>query len=148
MRSPQWKLEAKPNPFEIADAFDHNPVTRWRSHQPLFNGMRIEVAFGNAEILDRVTIDCSDDQPAMRLRLEGQDAAHSWKILSTNSSRSESTYMPDFRREAIRELKRRRITHLLITPPFPGAQDIKANPQAWGLRFLGQTEQTDLYALQ
>lgn len=34
-RDPRWRLRASPNPFEIQLAFDNNPMTRWRSWQPL-----------------------------------------------------------------------------------------------------------------
>ncbi len=148
IRSPQWSLNAIPNPFEIANAFDRNQVTRWRSHQPMYNGMRIEVDFGASEMFDRVTVDCSHDQPALRLRLEGRDSSGSWKTLSDFPDRFDVSSMPDFRRQAIQELKRRQITHLLITPPFPGAQDMETDPQSWGLRFLGEIDHTRLYALQ
>lgn len=113
----------------------------------MYKGMHIQADFAKPEMLDRVTVDCSHDEPAMRLRLEGEDSSGHWKTLPENRVEAETT-IPDLRREAIRELKRRRITHLLMHPPFPGAEDMAANPQAWGLRFLGEIEDTRLYELQ
>jgi hypothetical protein len=148
VRSPQWKLAATPNPFEIADAFDGNPVTRWRSRQFLYSGMHVGVDFGQAELVHTVAIDASRDQYGIALRLEGQDAAGAWEILSTEPQKSEIALTQDLRRAATRELKRRTITHVLIGPTFPGAADMAANPQAWGLRFLGEAEHTRLYELE
>jgi hypothetical protein len=147
VRSPQWKLAATPNPFEIADAFDGNPVTRWRSRQFLYSGIHIDVDFGQPELISGVAIDSSHDQFGIGLRLEGQDSSGAWKTLSTEPQKSEIPLTQDLRHTATRELKRRTITHVLIGPTFPGAADMAANAEAWGLHFLGEAEQTRLYEL-
>jgi hypothetical protein len=147
VRSTEWKLEAQPNPFEVADAFDRNPVTRWRSLEPLSPGMRLGAAFGSPQLVDRVDIDSSPDQYNIGLRLDGQDPSGIWRTLSTEPHKSLIPVSPDLRRAAILELKRRSITHLVIGSTFPGAADMAANPQAWGLRFLGEADENRLYAL-
>ena len=147
VRSPEWKLEAQPNLFEVADAFDRNPVTRWRSLQPLSPGMHLGAAFGTPQLVDRVDIDSSPDQYGIALRLDGQDPSGIWRTLSTDAHKSLIPVSPDLRRAATLELKRRSITHLVIGSTFPGAADMAANPQAWGLRFLGEADENRLYAL-
>src|SRR5947209_10191423 len=47
-RAPQWRLTARPNPWDVQLAFDNDPVTRWRTWERAMPGMRIEVDFGNA----------------------------------------------------------------------------------------------------
>ncbi|MDQ2945403.1 MAG: discoidin domain-containing protein [Acidobacteriota bacterium] len=148
VRSPQWKIVAQPNPFEIGDAFDGKPVTRWCSRQTVYKGMLIGVDFGKDESIDRVSLDGSHDQYGMALRLEGQDSSGAWKTLATEPQRSKIPVASDLRHAATIELKQRGITHLLIDPTFPGAADMTGNPKAWGLRFLGEAEHTRLYAIE
>ena len=80
--------------------------------------MRIEVDFGKQETIDNIAIDCSHDQTGIRLRLEGQDVSGRWKTLSGDPAKSDIQTTSDLRRAAIRELKRRGITHLLTTSSF------------------------------
>lgn len=148
VRAPQWKIQAKPNPFEISNAFDRKPITRWCSRQPLYRGMLIRVDFGKQERIDRVSLDCSRDQYGVALRLEGQDISGGWSTLATEPERLEIPPPQDLRHAATIELKQRGISHLLIGPTFPGAADMAANPQAWGLHFLGEAEQTRLYEIE
>ena len=148
VRSPQWKIDAQPNPFEVGEAFDRKAITRWSSRQALYKGMWIGVDFGKPERLDRVSLDCSPDQYRVTLRLEGQDSSGEWKTLATETRRLELSAAEDLRPAATDELKRRGITHVLIGPTFPPATDMAANPDAWRLRFLGETNATRLYAIE
>jgi hypothetical protein len=109
--------------------------------------MLIGADFGKQEQIDRVLLDCSHDQHGIRLRLEGQDSSGAWHILATAPQHSELPAPPNLPRAATMELKHRGITHLLLGPTFPGARDMAAKPQAWGLHFLGEAEQTRLYRI-
>jgi hypothetical protein len=146
-RNGRERIAARPNPFEIADAFDGNPVTSWKSREPLYNGMRIEIRFDQPHPIDSVAVDGPRDEYDVRLKLEGETAPGVWSEVSRQPRQMD---LPggDLRRAVTRELKRRRITHLAIAPAFYGANELKNNPGAWGLRFLGEAEATRLYAIE
>ena len=80
-REASWRLRAKPNPSEVQLAFDNSPVTRWRTILHLFEGMFLEVDLTNSQVMDSVLLECSRDQPGIKLKLEGADASGHWKTL-------------------------------------------------------------------
>ena len=51
-----WKMNSSSFPWDIGLAFDRNPVTRWRSWEPIHPGMWIDVDFGAPVELDRVEL--------------------------------------------------------------------------------------------
>jgi hypothetical protein len=81
-RSPQWNLNAQPNPWDIGYAFDNNPVTRWNSQQVLYPGMEVMIDFGREQNVDRVVLECSHDQWRTRFKLQGDSADGIWKDLA------------------------------------------------------------------
>jgi hypothetical protein len=128
-------------------AVDGNPVTRWRSWQNLEPGMFLEVDFGQAELADSVWLDCSRDQYKIRLNLEGQLASGEWTRLPGEPDDENVTTLPDLRRTAVAELKRRGVNYLLLWDHDYGAGEFRTNYSAWGMTPLGERAGARLYRL-
>jgi hypothetical protein len=146
-RTPDWKLRAKPNPWDVQLAFDSSPVTRWRSWQTLYPGMYLAVEFGAPQISDSTLLECSHDQYKIRLKLEGMDDTGKWKTLADAPEQSEGVPMLGLRRAAAEEAKARGIDYLLIYDFDYGAADFMNNARSWGLTLLGEHNGARLYRL-
>lgn len=146
-RSPHWKIQTHPYPWDAWMAVDGNPVTRWRSWQNLEPGMFLEVDFGQAELADSVWLDCSRDQYKIRLSLEGQLASGEWTRLPGEPDNENVTTLPDLRRTAVAELKRRGGNYLLLWDHDYGAGEFRTNHIAWGMTPLGERAGARLYRL-
>ena len=74
-RAAEWRLRAFPNPWDVQQAFDNSPLTRWASRERPWPGMFIEVDFGKPETIDLVAADCTPDQGETRMALDGIPAS-------------------------------------------------------------------------
>jgi hypothetical protein len=146
-RAPDWKLRAKPNPWDVQLAFDNSPVTRWRSWQSLYPGMYMEVEFAAPVITDSALLECSHDQWKIRLKLEGMDDAGKWKTLSDAPVQSEAKAELGLRRAAADEVKALGIAYLLVYDFDYRADDFTKNARAWGATLLGEHKGARLYRL-
>jgi F5/8 type C domain-containing protein/dolichyl-phosphate-mannose-protein mannosyltransferase len=146
-RSNHWWIEAHPNPWDAPMAIDGNPITRWRSWQALEPGMFVELDFGQAETVDSVRLECSQDQQKTRLKLEGQLASGEWKKLDGEPQSETVTAPPDLRRASIEELRRREIKYLLLQDDDFKAEEFRTNYAAWGITPLGERAGARLYRL-
>lgn len=135
-RDPQWRLTAKPNPWEVQLAFDNSPVTRWRSWQPARAGDFVEIDFGSPREVDEVRIDCSDDYSNKQVRIEG---------IAADPTESHRAIEWNLRRAAIDEMKTRGVRYLLANEGDLGAADFERNARLWGLRRLGEAGGAHLY---
>jgi hypothetical protein len=141
-------LTAHPNPWDAGWAIDRNPLTRWRSLEPMRPGMYLEARFGEAREIDAVALDCAHDQWGMQLRVEAEESPGHWQLLPADPVQSEDPPPPDLRAAAVRELKRRGITHLLIRDTDFGAADFRSSAAGWGLDPVGQVEEWRVYAIR
>src|SRR5262245_52559176 len=146
-REENWKLRAKPNPWDVQLAFDNSPVTRWRSWQTLYPGMYVAVEFGSPEVSDSVLLECSHDQYKIRLKLEGMDESGKWKTLAEAPEESEGQTQLGLRGAAIQEVKARGVDYLLIYDFDFRAEDFKTKYRVWGLTLLGVHNGARLYRL-
>jgi hypothetical protein len=147
-RSPEWRLSAQPNPFDIQLAFDNNPATRWSSEETAEPGMRIEVDLGQPVPIDSVVLESSNDQSPIQLKLEGELSPGVWTTLSQAPASAERESEWDLRRAAVTELRARGITHLVVSSGNLGAADFAANARKWGFELLGSAAGANLYRLQ
>jgi len=122
--SAKWKMNSSCFPWDIALAFDRNPVTRWRSWEPIHAGMYVDVGFGGPVTLDRVELHSSHDQWKIDVALEG-----------VNASLEKVEYPPfgDLRRLATATVKARGIDYLLVNGDHFLSSDIHGDPGRWGL---------------
>jgi len=141
------KVRAWPNPWDARWAFDRNPLTRWRSLAPLAPGMHFDVDFGEPRELDSLALNCAHDQWGLELRLEGETSPGRWTLLAAAARKSENAPLGDLRRAAVREIRARGITHVLIRDADFGADDFRARTQDWGMALAGEAEGQRLYAL-
>jgi hypothetical protein len=146
-RAPDWKLRAKPNPWDVQLAFDNSPVTRWRSWQSLYPGMYLAVEFAAPEITDSVLLECSHDQWKIRLKLEGMDDSGKWRTLVRAPQQSEGKPKLGLRRAAADEVKALGIDYLLIYDFDYRADDFTKNARSWGTTLLGEHKGARLYRL-
>jgi hypothetical protein len=146
-RAPDWKLRAKPNPWDVQLAFDNSPVTRWRTWQSLYPGMFMEVEFAAPETTDSALLECSHDQWKIRLKLEGMDGAGKWKTLADAPEQSEGKPMFGLRRAAAEEVKALGIDYLLVYDFDYQADDFTMNARSWGATLLGEHNGARLYRL-
>ena len=58
-RSPAWRTNAYPDPWEASFAFDNNPATRWSSEQFGSAGAFLEIDFDKPIAVDSVVIECA-----------------------------------------------------------------------------------------
>ena len=144
-RAANWKLRARPNPWNVQLAFDNSLVTRWRSFRTLYPGMYVGVEFGSPEISDSVLIECPPDAYKIQLKLEGMDESGKWKELAAAPQVSDSPPLFRLRRAAAQELKARGVDYLLVRDSDFGAADFRMKTVVWGATFLGEHGQWRLY---
>lgn len=139
-RDSRWRLRAWPNPWNVQDAFDASPVTRWASWEKLAPGMFIEVDFGEDVTIDRVTVESSPETGRSQVRL---DFAPDLAPVEQEAARPLG-----LRREAVEVLRERGITHALIADNDFGHEDYQTRRDEWGLVELGERNGVRLYALR
>ncbi|WP_321477217.1 discoidin domain-containing protein [uncultured Paludibaculum sp.] len=147
-RSDDWRLQARPSAWEVQAAFDNSPLTRWRSWAWIRPGMFVEVTFGQPRTVDCVRLDVSNDQHAVRLKLEGRAPSGQWQELSHEPVLSGVTPPLGMRRMAMDELKRQGISYLLINEGDYKWEDFRDRAELWGLREAGHVDNVRLYKLE
>jgi hypothetical protein len=147
-RNPGWRLRAWPNPWDVRLAFDNSPVTRWRSWEVASPGMYIDVDFGREETLDQARIETSTDIVRARFELDAVNAAGQWeKIADEPGWKGVEVYNYSPRRMATRELLARGVNYLLISATDFGADDLRDDPEYWGVEEVASTPQARLYRI-
>jgi len=126
-------------------AFDGNPVTRWKSWQPLDGQEYLELDFGTTQPVDSVALDAAPGQSEVRLRLEGRDAAGNWRALAGEPRENGIPPPPAMRRLIARELLREGIGYVLVSDSSPLGADLRARAGEWGVTPLGESRGIRLY---
>ncbi len=146
-RAPQWRLTAQPYPWTIQDAFDNSLATFWLCGETLKPGQFVEVDFHGEQTADLVVLEAAPNQYSARLKLEGQDTAGHWQLLAAAPTPGDAPRPLGLRRAVARELKRRGIDYLLVFDTDNGADDLRLNPDLWGIRPVGDYRGARLYQL-
>lgn len=146
-RSPNWRLHAEPNPWEIQNAFDNTPVTRWRTWLPTDGREFVQVDFGVQETIDRVEVQCSHDQGKIRLQLDGMDSTGQWQPLAAAIAEDLAPPIPGLRRMATEELKLRGVDYLVLFRFDFGTEDLRSHAPEWGVTPVGVQGEDRLYKL-
>jgi hypothetical protein len=135
----RWKLEASSFPWDIGLAFDRNPVTRWRSWEPIRAGMYVGVDFGEPVTLDRVDLHSSHDQWNIEVGLQG---------IRTSLEKLDDKPPGDLRRLATATIKARGIDYLLLGGDRWLPADIRGDPGRWGLTKVAERGDDWLFQIQ
>ncbi|MEO8025063.1 MAG: glycosyltransferase family 39 protein [Bryobacteraceae bacterium] len=145
-RSPEWRLRANPNPWDVQLAFDNSPVTRWRTWQAAQPGNFLEIDFGREVEADAVRLEISPDQNT-KVRIEGADASGAWRVLSDKFELKIVEPPVELRRAAMREVRTHGIDYLLFAEGDFGAEDFLEDPEAWGVKFVAEKNRSRLYKI-
>ena len=146
-RAPEWKLTARPNPWDVQLAFDNSPGTRWRSWQTGQPGDYIEVDFGAPRAVDAVKVLRSYDEDQSRYRVDAMDASGRWTTLTDQFVDSIVPITVNLRQAATDEIKRRGYNYILVDNGDIGAEDYTRNAAIWGLTLVGQRSGGRLYRI-
>jgi len=144
-RSPAWRLRAWPLPEDVQLAFDNSLITRWRSWETAGPGMYIDVDFGREESVDEVRVETSWDYLTTRLVAEFMNASGNWEKAGEVTQDVDIPTNPQARRMAIYELSKRGVHYLLFYDTDFGADDVRADPEAWGLQLIAADAGARLY---
>ncbi len=149
-RSPQWRLRASSNPWDVPLAFDNDAVTRWASGEAYQPGMYVEVDFGRPESIDQVTVACSRDQEHMHMRLEYEAREKDWRTVQEDAAVYDIPQAGWMRRSAIQEVERNHVHWLLVHDQERerGAADFFQYQKLWGIRLMATDGMYKLYRLE
>ena len=146
-RAPHWRLQAYPNPWDVQLAFDNSLVTRWRSWQTLFPGMFLEIDFRGLQNPNSLSLECSPDQGAIRLRVDAETASGEWKTLADSFVTLERRRPSGLRQLASEEFKARGVDYLLLYDYEDWAREFWSKRKSWGLTLLDHQRAARLYWL-
>lgn len=146
-RDSAWRLTAQPYPWTIQNAFDNSLTTLWRCGEMARPGQFVQVDFHRQETADSVLIEAAPNQPGIRLKLEGEDAAGQWMALADAPRIFEAAAPLGLRRAAMAELRRHGVDYILSFGDERETRDLRANPDLWGLRQIDEYKETKLFQL-
>lgn len=128
-------------------AFDGSAATRWRSWQPLNGREVLELDFDGPRQVDSVALDAAPGQTAVRLHLEGRDAAGNWRALGGEPRESAIPPPPATRRSIARAMLHEGVGYMLVPDSWPLAADLRARGGEWGVTALGESGGVRLYRI-
>ena len=146
-QTPAWRLDARPNPWDVKMAFDNHLVTRWRSWQSYQPGMFIEIDFGQALALDAVQVQAGPDQTGTKIRIDGMDASGRWQTLSAAPIETVTPAIGFLGDSAMSEIRSRNIQYFMMRTGDFGAETVLKDPAAWDLTLLDEVGAERLYRI-
>lgn len=146
-RAPEWRLRAWPNPWEVQLAFDNSGPTRWRTWGPSTNAY-IDTDFGKPVALDRVQIQTSYDYFFFKPTLEVMDDDGRWLEIARDPVRSDLPEDHNSRREAVDFIKSQGIHYLLIQDTDYESEDLRGDPEGWGLTRIASGYGVKIYRIE
>jgi len=146
-REPQWRLTAHPNPWEVQMAFDNNPITRWRSWEPLFPGCTSK--WISAAWRRPIGWSSTPRRPETGAAPAGRpDPVRRSLGAARRVARGDAA--PDTTQPAhlaTSEIKWQGIEYLLASPSDFWDKDIRNNPRDWGLTPVAEKNDYRLYRI-
>jgi hypothetical protein len=138
-----WAATAHPFPWGAQAVLDGRLASFWRCGDPLQAGQILEIHFAGELLTDTIVVESAPDQTAVRLKLESLDGM----VLAGAPEVSDVPLPADMRRAAAAELRRRGIDYLLVMDGEFGADDLRLQADAWGIREIGEYKGARVYRL-
>lgn len=145
-RSPEWRLTAWPNGWEVQLAFDNSYATRWSSWQAMTPGMFLAIDFGKPQVLDEIDLE-EALEPASKPQVEVLTDDGRWVALTDTPEFAPIDVPSGLRRAATRELKARGIGYLLVNDTDFFAEDMRKYASYWSLTELSAARGIHLYLI-
>jgi len=145
-RSPEWRLSAWPNSWEVQLAFDNSYATRWSSWQAMAPGMFLAIDFGRPREIDEVNLE-EPRAPESKVQVEVLDSRARWVPLTDTAEISPLDIPQGLRRAVTRELKARGIGYLWVEDADFFADDLRKNASYWSVTDLKAARGMHLYIL-
>jgi hypothetical protein len=136
-RTPGWRLNAFPTPWDIGLAFDGSEATRWRSWDRLRPGMWIDIRLDRVEELDHFDVLCNDGQWESRMAAFALTSAGQWELPRWTDWHTDPP--ADLRGEAMSAIKRAGIRYIAVSRPRWEGEPFRGDFQGWGVRQIGST---------
>ncbi len=133
-RRPEWRLQAWPNPWDVQLAFDNSLATRWRSWEPGKPGMYLETDFSKPQSVDMITVVTCIDDSWIQTIVQVLDDLGNWQQVTGQASQDRVKFRSNIRRAATYELHVRGVNYLLLRDLDYGAEDVRDDPESWGLK--------------
>jgi hypothetical protein len=148
--SPQWRLRARPNVWELPLALDENQATCWRTWEPMRAGMYVEAAFDRAQVLSGAVM--TSHTPIYHVPFEfygrGRDG---WRLL-TDRPDVVLKPLPDLRLAASRAIRNAGFQYILAATGEEGngllGTAFAGHEGEWGLEKAGYAGRVTLYRIK
>jgi hypothetical protein len=145
-RSPEWRLSAWPNGWDVQLAFDNNYATRWSTWQPMPPRAYVSVEFGREASIGEVVLECVPARE-VRVKVEVLTARGQWTVAADAPEQLEFAAPPGIRRAAALALKEHGLAHLLINDSDPIALDLRKYVRYWGIQPVAEAAGVVLYRI-
>jgi hypothetical protein len=145
-RSPDWRLSAWPNGWEVQLAFDNSYATRWSTWQAIAPHARLQVEFPTARRFDEVVLEC-DPAWTARLQVEVLSDSGRWVALTDTPEIVKGDFPPGIRRAAAREMKALGLRYLLVNQGDMVYEDMRKYPTFWGITQIAEANGTHFYRI-
>jgi len=141
-----WRFDARPNPWQAAQAFDGSLLTRWM-------GEWMEVRFPEPRVVNRLDLVYHSVLPDPAYELEGQDAAGVWHRLWNRGDIAPAPESEeDLPRMAARLLRRQGVHYLLLRGrdyhADLGGLTPETNMKEWPVALVGASGDMQLYRIE
>jgi hypothetical protein len=148
--SPQWRLRAWPNVWEVPLAFDENEATRWQTWRPMRAGMYVQAEFDRVQILSGAVM--TSRTPMFHVPFEfygrGRDG---WRLLTARPE-VVLTPLPDLRPAATKAIRSAGFSYILAATGNEGnaplAAAMEGHAAEWGMEKAGYAGRVRLYRIR
>jgi hypothetical protein len=147
-RAQDWRITARPYPWDVTLAFDGSPLTRWRSWEWLRPGWYVEAAFAKPRRVSRVVLEMSSDQYAVQMKLQGRSKDGTWRDLAAKAVTQGLAPPLGMRRMAAEEIKRAGFGFILVSEDEFRWDDYRDKMDLWGISEAGRVDNFRLYRIE
>jgi hypothetical protein len=148
--SPRWSLRVWPNSWEAPLALDGNIATRWRTWEPVREGMYFEIRFDHPQRISSAVV--YSHTPALNVPVDvyGMDTSGHWRPLGPLLAKRRP--LNDLRGDARRAIRHAGFSYLVVPTGSDGAAPIGnamvGKETDWGLELVAQAGPYYLYRVK